>query len=125
EEVGPGAIDRRAGEVRIIGGDDPVGERGAGAGLRLPLRFLAVEELRLDRPRRPRNGEFVLVGLLGSGQDEVLQALRADAGEECGKAPELFALPVSKGVVVTLGALDADAEEHARRAGRQVLRLEL
>ena len=44
------------------------------------------------------------------------RALALDAGEEGGVLPELRALPLGEGVVVTLGALQLHAEEQPGRA---------
>src|SRR5262249_10939983 len=103
----------------------PVGQGGAGATLRLPLRLSTVEEAGLRDLLRPRDGQLALGGVFLFGGEEVLDAARLDAGEEGGEPPELFAFPVGEGVIVALVALAAAAEQTPRGAARRVLRLDL
>src|SRR4029079_16413299 len=49
--------------------------------------------------------------------------LRLNARKERSEAPELLLLPVGERMVVALGAFDAHAEEDARGAGGEILRL--
>jgi len=51
---------------------------------------------------------------LGGDEALALLAERLDAGEEGGVFPELLARILVEGVVVTLGALELDAQEQPR-----------
>src|SRR5204863_8825964 len=103
----------RPGEEGVVGCCHPLGQGRTRAGGSLPFRFLAVEETRLDYP------------LLSRDLDLAALPLRRQVGEEPGILPELSPCPLGEGVVVTLGALQLDAEEQSGRAASEVLRLVL
>src|SRR5207245_2112430 len=92
------------------------------ADLELPGRLGAVGEGGLHDALGPRNGQLALVGGVTGRDDEFAVALPLEAGEEGGVFPELLASPLGEGMVVALGALQANAEEDARRGRAQVLR---
>ncbi len=125
EEVRPQAIDGGASEERIVRRGHPVGQRVAGAGLVAPQRLLAVEKAGLGDALGAGDGQFAAVGDLAQRRVNAVLALRSDAAEESGLAPELLARPFAERVIVALGAFQADAEEQPGRARRQVLRLAL
>jgi hypothetical protein len=115
--IGPDAVDRRPGEVRVPRVDDPRGEllaRGALAGLQLGPEGHA-----------RRDGD----GLLGLGVEGLEDAVAvvdagevgADAAEEGGQAAEVVLLPGLERVVVALGAVEPDAQEGPGHAGGDAL----
>src|SRR6185437_5617494 len=84
----------------------------------LPGWLRSIEEAGAD--------EFLFAGNFNLAFVRYLTALRFDAGEESRERPELALRPTAAGaIVVTLGALQLDAQKQPRGAGRQVLRLEL
>src|SRR5207245_1621351 len=111
-------------EIGVFGGGHPVGERHPRVDLVLELRLRAVQEARLHDAVRSGNRDLALVAAFAVGADETSLFAPLNAGKEGGITPELVPLPVGKRVVVALGALQPDAEEGPRRAGREVLRLE-
>src|SRR5207249_6175663 len=104
---------------------DPVGQRLARRLVEPPLRVGGVGDARLNDLLAVGKGDLLLVGLLALRLDEVAALVGANAREEGGEGPELLLLPVGERVVVTLGTLQADAEEQPGRRRPEVLRLQL
>ena len=99
--------------------------RCAGAGP--PCRGGTVEVRRLRRPFRPGDGQLPARRRhRGPGACTThFHSRRRHFREKGGEAPELLALPRRERVIVALGAFQADAQENARHAGREILGLVL
>ena len=132
-QVIPDAVDLRAGEERVVRPGHPVGQGLQAVGVRgeVPAsrrRGSAAAAARRCAGASPRLRaaiehdllavELVLVELVAA---VVLDDAVLDAGEERGQAVIVVLRPAVERVVVALGALQADAEEHlGRRLGARL-----
>ena len=117
EELRPDPVGRGPGEIGVIGRRHPVGQGLARIFVGGDLHGLAVEQPRLDRLLGPQMNDLAL----GIDRDRCATHHRAaaaaalDLGEERSQAVVGVLGPDVEGVVVALGAADAQAQEPLRR----------
>ena len=116
EEVRPYPVHRGFGEVRVFRTRYPVRQCFARGVRRHSLRFSAVRESRRSLAVGAGNGNLPHVQFFGFGHSQPIPLIPAfHSAEERREAPKLVALPLGERVVMALGALQADAQEHAGR----------
>src|SRR5262249_48743979 len=117
-------IHGRAGEERIVCRGQPVGEEEAAIDMLREVGRPCAEGVGGDRRLRPRMGQ---IGPL-LHEDRLAAAgerLSLNAREEAGEGEVILLAPAVGGMMVTLGALDADAEkELAERPAHLLGRLQ-
>src|SRR5262249_12934665 len=125
KEIAPHPVDCCSGEIGIVAGGNPLGQRLASALLFFPRRLRAIGEGGLEYPLGARQCELVPIGFLAGGKGKVARTLALKSRKERSETPELVLLPLRKGMMVALGTLEAEAQEQARRCRRKVFRFNL
>src|SRR5262249_29317993 len=112
EQLAPDAVDRRAGEERVVLRRHPRRQHLAAVLLLTYWHGGAVEVFRIERLATDR---MARAGGDRLAEDDLFAlsaaALSADRAEECGEAVIVLLHPLPEGVVVAAGAHQADAEE--------------